>query len=146
MIAVIQRVKKAELSVDSKLISCIFDGLCVYLCAEKGDTMAQADYIAKKIANMRIFSDDNGKMNLSVIDNGYSILLIPQFTLCADTSRGYRPDFTGAENPTIAENLFNYTAQAISTWGIDVKIGVFGADMHIVQENCGPVTIILKSK
>jgi len=146
MKAVIQRVKSATLSVGDKLISQIGVGLCVYFGVEAGDREEQADYMAKKIAAMRIFEDENGKMNKSLADVGGSILLISQFTLCADTSHGNRPSFTLAEKPERAKALYEYEAAKLREYGIEVKQGVFGADMQILQHNDGPVTIIMERK
>ena len=143
MKAVIQRVNSATLSVDGTLISSIGKGLCVYFGVEKGDEETLLDYYAKKISQMRIFEDDNGKMNLSCLDLGYEILLISQFTLCANCSRGNRPDFFGAEEPSRARSLYEQLGKILEEKGIKVSYGVFGADMRILQENAGPVTIIL---
>ena len=143
MKAVIQRVKSATLSVDGVEISAIGKGLCVYFGVEVGDDETQADYIAKKIFAMRIFEDENGKMNKSLSDIGGEILLISQFTLCADTSGGNRPSFVGAEKPDRANALYEYEAAKLREYGATVKQGVFGADMQILQHNDGPVTIIL---
>ena len=144
MKAVAQRVKKTTLSVDGELISEIPFGLTVFLGIKCGDTEKQADYIAKKIAGLRVFEDENGKMNLSVQDVGGEVLLVSQFTLYGDTSRGNRPSFTLAERPEKAEPLYEYTVRALLTYGITVKKGVFGADMQIEQNNDGPVTILLE--
>ena len=144
MKAVAQRVKKTTLSVDGELISEIPFGLTVFLGIKCGDTEKQADYIAKKIAGLRVFEDENGKMNLSVQDVGGEVLLVSQFTLYGDTSRGNRPSFTLAERPEKAEPLYEYTVRALLTYGITVKKGVFGADMKIEQYNDGPVTILLE--
>ena len=146
MKAVIQRVKSASLSVDGKLISSIGVGLCVYFGVESGDTEDYADYVAKKIYNMRIFEDENGKMNKSISDVGGEILLISQFTLCADTSGGNRPSFVTAEKPDRANSLYEYEANKLIAYGATVKKGVFGADMQIIQHNDGPVTIILEKR
>ncbi len=143
MKAVIQRVDSATLSVDGQLISQIDEGLCVYFCAEKGDEEGLLEYYAKKISQMRIFEDECGKMNLSCLDKGYEILLISQFTLAANCSRGNRPDFFGAEEPTRAKELYLKLGKLLESRGIVVKYGVFGADMMINQLNSGPVTIIL---
>lgn len=143
MKAVIQRVKGAKLSVDGKLISEIGKGLAVYFGVEKGDAEALVDYYAKKISQMRIFEDENGKMNKSALDNGYEILLISQFTLAANCSRGNRPDFFGAEEPVRAKELYLKLGAQLAERGLSVKYGVFGADMLIEQDNDGPVTIIL---
>ncbi len=146
MKAVVQRVKSTSLSVDGALISEIGVGLAVYLGVETGDVELSADYLAKKIANMRIFEDENGKMNLSVIDIKGEILLISQFTLCADTSRGNRPGFEFAEKPDKAKDTYLKFADKLRAYGVPVKLGVFGADMQINQHNDGPVTIIIEKK
>ncbi len=143
MKAVVQRVKSTSLSVDGELISEIGVGLAVYLGVEKDDVESSADYLAKKIANMRIFEDENEKMNLSVIDVKGEILLISQFTLCADTSRGNRPGFEFAEKPDIAKATYLKFADKLRSYGVPVKLGVFGADMQINQLNDGPVTILI---
>ena len=142
MKAVIQRVKKTTLKVDGKLISEIPFGLAVYLGVKCGDSRTQAELIAKKISKLRIFEDENGKMNLSVADVGGEILLISQFTLYGDCSHGNRPSFIEAERPEPANELYEYTAEKLKELGMTVKTGVFGADMKIDQLNDGPVTII----
>ncbi len=144
MKAVIQRVKSASLSVDGRLISEIGKGLVVYFGVECGDAEAEADYMAKKIALLRIFEDEKGKMNKSVIDEKGEILLISQFTLCGDTSGGNRPSFATAERPERAKPLYEYEAEKLGEYGVSVKTGVFGADMQIIQHNDGPVTIIMQ--
>ena len=142
MKCVIQRVKETSLFVDGKLISEIPFGLAVYLGVKSGDEEAQAEKAAKKIAALRIFSDERGKMNLSVKDVGAEILLISQFTLLGDCSHGNRPEFTSAERPEKAEALYESVAERLRGYGLTVKTGVFGADMEIRQLNDGPVTII----
>ena len=142
MIAVIQRVRHTSLKVDGKLVSEIPFGLAVYLGVKCGDTVMQADAVAKKISKLRIFEDSNGKMNLSVADVGGEILLISQFTLYGDCSHGNRPSFIEAERPEAANSLYLYTAEQLRSLGMTVKTGVFGADMKIEQFNEGPVTII----
>ncbi len=144
MKAVVQRVKETELRVDGELISKIPFGLTVFLGVKVGDSEKQADYIAKKIAGLRIFEDENGKMNLSVQDVGGEVLLVSQFTLYGDTSRGNRPSFILAERPEKAEPLYEYTLKALAAYGIPVKKGVFGGDMQISQHNDGPITILLE--
>ena len=146
MKAVVQRVKRTSLKVDGKLISEINFGLTVFLGVTTGDTQAQADYLAKKIANLRIFEDENGKMNLSVKDVGGEVLLVSQFTLYGDASHGNRPSFTLAERPERANELYEYAVKALQSYGIPVKKGVFGADMQIEQHNDGPVTILLEKE
>ena len=142
MKAVIQRVRHTSLKVDGKLVLEIPFGLAVYLGVKCGDTVMQADAVAKKISKLRIFEDSNGKMNLSVADVGGEILLISQFTLYGDCSHGNRPSFIEAERPEAANSLYLYTAEQLRSLGMTVKTGVFGADMKIEQFNEGPVTII----
>jgi D-tyrosyl-tRNA(Tyr) deacylase len=110
-----------------------------------GGTFDKAAYLAKKIAGLRIFEDENGKMNLSVKDVGGEVLLVSQFTLYGDASHGNRPSFTLAERPEKAELLYEYAVKELSSYGIPVKKGVFGADMKIQQYNDGPVTILLEA-
>ena len=145
MRAIVQRVKETSLDVDGKRISKIPFGLTVFLGVQSGDTQKQADYIAKKIANLRIFEDEMGKMNLSVLQVGGEVLMVSQFTLYGDCSHGNRPSFTMAEKPELAEPLYEYTVQALKEYGVVVKKGVFGADMQIQQHNDGPVTILLEA-
>ena len=142
MKAVIQRVGRTALSVDGSLVSEIPFGLAVYLGIRVGDTAAQAEQLAKKLAALGIFEDENGKMNLSLKEVGGEILLISQFTLYGDCSHGNRPSFTLAERPERANELYEYTARILRGYGYTVKQGVFGADMKIEQFNDGPVTII----
>ena len=145
MRAVIQRVKETALSVDGELISSIPFGLAVYLGVKVGDEEKNAQAMAKKIAALRIFEDENGKMNKSVKEVGGEILLISQFTLLGDCSHGNRPSFIEAERPERANGLYEYTAELLRGYGIPVKQGVFGADMKIRQFNDGPVTIIYET-
>ncbi len=145
MRAVIQRVKETTLSVDGELISEIPYGLAVYLGVKVGDTEKNAQAMAKKIAALRIFEDENGKMNKSVTEVGGEILLISQFTLLGDCSHGNRPSFIEAERPEKANALYEYVARLLRESGITVKQGVFGADMKIRQFNDGPVTIIYET-
>ena len=144
MRAVVQRVKHTSLSVNGELISEIPFGLTVFLGVKVGDTKTEADYIVKKIAGLRIFEDENGKMNRSVLDVGGEVLLVSQFTLYGDASHGNRPSFTLAERPELANELYEYSVEALRAYGVMVKTGVFGADMQIAQENDGPVTILLE--
>ena len=146
MRAVVQRVKKTALRVDGELISEIPFGLTVFLGVKTGDTEKEAAYIAKKVAGLRIFEDENGKMNLSVKDVGGEVLLVSQFTLYGDASKGNRPSFTLAERPEFAEPLYEYAVKELSSYGVTVKKGVFGADMQIEQNNDGPVTICMDSE
>ena len=145
MKAVVQRVKQTRLSVDGKTVSEIPFGLTVFLGVKTGDTEKEGAYIAKKIAGLRIFEDENGKMNLSVKDVQGEVLLVSQFTLYGDASHGNRPSFTLAERPEKAQPLYEYVVKELSAYGVPVKKGVFGADMKIEQYNDGPVTILLEA-
>lgn len=142
MKAVVQRVKSAKLWCDGKLVSQIGKGLVVYFGVAVGDENEKADYLAKKIAALRVFEDENGKMNLSVKDVSGEILSVSQFTLLADVSHGNRPGFSGAEVPLKAEPVYNRFCEKLLSEGAPVKLGVFGGDMTIEQANDGPVTII----
>lgn len=144
MRAIVQRVKQTSLQVDGNLVSEIPFGLTVFLGVQCGDTEKQAEQIAKKIANLRIFEDENGKMNLSVLQVGGEVLLVSQFTLYGDCSHGNRPSFTLAERPERAEPLYEYAVKCVESYGVTVKKGIFGADMQIKQHNDGPVTILLE--
>ncbi len=145
MKAVVQRVKQTSLRVEGELISQIPFGLTVFLGVKTGDTEKEAAYLMKKIASLRIFEDENGKMNLSVKDVGGEVLLVSQFTLYGDASHGNRPSFTLAARPEQAQPLYEYAVKELSSHGITVKQGVFGADMQIDQHNDGPVTILLEN-
>ena len=146
MKAVIQRVNYANLKVDGKLISEINKGLVIFLGVGTLDTKENADYMIKKIPPLRIFEDENGKMNLSVKDVKGDVLFVSQFTLLADCSHGNRPGFSFAEKPERADELYRKCGELIKQEGVPVKYGVFGADMQIDQMNDGPVTIILEKK
>ena len=143
MKAVVQRVRQTSLSVDGQLISSINFGLVVFLGVKQGDKEEQVERIAYKIANLRIFEDDAGKMNLSIKDVGGEVLLVSQFTLYGDCSHGNRPSFSNAEQPERAKELYELCANKLRGHGLPVKLGVFGADMQISQHNDGPVSIIL---
>ena len=133
---------RTSLSVEGSLISEIPFGLAVYLGVKSGDTDDMPAAMAKKIAALRIFEDENGKMNLSVKDGGGEVLMISQFTLYGDCSHGNRPSFILAERPERANVLYQKTCEDLRAHGVPVKTGVFGADMKIEQFNDGPVTII----
>ena len=139
---VVQRVKETRLEVDGQVISAIEKGLAIYVGVAVGDGEKDADRLAEKVVKLRIFEDENGKMNLSVTDVGGEILAISQFTLLADVSHGNRPGFSGAERPERANELYEYFCRKVISLGVNVKKGVFGADMQIYQHNDGPVTII----
>ena len=144
MKAVIQRVINANLKVDGNLISEIEKGYVIYLGVKKGDGVENADYLIKKIPPLRIFEDENGKINKSILDVKGEILLVSQFTLFANASHGNRPDFLEAELPEKANELYLYVADGLKKAGVPVKLGVFGADMKIQQINDGPFTVILE--
>lgn len=133
---------RTSLSVEGSLISEIPFGLAVYIGVKSGDTDDMPAAMAKKIAALRIFEDENGKMNLSVKDVGGEVLMISQFTLYGDCSHGNRPSFILAERPERANVLYQKTCEDLRAHGVPVKTGVFGADMKIEQFNDGPVTII----
>ncbi len=147
MKAVLQRVTHANVVVEGELISEIENGFLVLLGVDNTDTEKDADVLSKKISGMRVFEDENGKMNLSLTDIGGSLLVISQFTLLADCRKGRRPSFVNAGAPDMANNLYEYFCERIKLDGIeDVKKGVFGADMKVSLLNDGPVTILLDSK
>jgi len=144
MRAVVQRVTSSKVTVDGKITGEIGAGLNVLLCAVQSDTEKHAQILAKKIAQLRIFSDEQGKMNLSVTQIGGAVLLISQFTLAADTRKGNRPSFTNAADPQTANALYERFAELLKENGVaQVEMGVFGADMQVEIINDGPVTIIL---
>lgn len=147
MKAVIQRVENATLSVEEKQVCAVGRGLVVYVGIEQSDDEASVIAFAQKLVAMRIFSDADGKMNLSVRDTRGDIMLVSNFTLCADISHGNRPSFTGAMRPAIAAStLFDYCVNVVTDLmrgsGGNVCSGIFGADMTIDQVNSGPVTIV----
>ena len=145
MIAVIQRVNHAEVVADGVLSGKIGKGLYILLGVEKGDSQADALALAEKITKLRIFSDANGKMNLSVIDVGGEVLSVSNFTLCANYAHGNRPDYFGAENPDLASKLYLFFNSEIAKRTGKCEAGVFGADMHTLMSTDGPVTIFMDS-
>lgn len=142
---VIQRVKEASVTIAGQLVADIQQGLVLLVGVGPEDDQEDVVYVARKIANMRIFSDDQDKMNLSVQDIGGEILSISQFTLFAETKKGNRPAFTGAAKPDLAQALYQSLNKELSNL-VSVKTGEFGADMQVSLVNDGPVTIILDSK
>jgi D-tyrosyl-tRNA(Tyr) deacylase len=140
--AVLQRVSRASVSVEGAVVGEIGPGLMILVCAMQGDTEAQADKLAAKIAKLRIFKDDAGKMNLSVKDAGNAALIVSQFTLAADL-RGNRPGFSYAAAPDEGKRLYDYFTTRIAAEGIAVANGIFGADMDVSLVNQGPVTICM---
>ena len=140
MRAVVQRVSRASVSVEGQVVGEIGPGLMILVCAMQGDTPAQADRLAAKIAKLRIFKDDGGKMNLAVKDAGNAALVISQFTLAADL-RGNRPGFSTAAAPEEGKRLYEHFSARIAAEGVPVQNGIFGADMDVSLSNDGPVTI-----
>lgn len=146
MRAVIQRVKRASVSVGGTCVSSIERGFLVLLGVGEGDTLKEASYIAKKIAKMRVFRDENDKMNLDIGAVGGGVLLVSQFTLYGDARHGNRPSFIEAMAPDAANELYLATAKMIGEYGVPVSLGVFGADMQIDMCGDGPVTILLDTE
>lgn len=144
MRAVLQRVSRASVHVDGALVGEIKGGLLILICAMQGDTDADADRMAAKIAKLRIFKDEAGKMNLSVKDAGNAALIVSQFTLAADL-RGNRPGFSYAAPPEEGRRLYEYFTKRVAAEGITVANGIFGADMDVTLNNDGPVTIWIDS-
>ncbi len=144
MIGLLQRVSAAQVVVDGAVVGAIDGGLMVLLCAERGDTEREADALLTKLLAYRVFSDDNGKMNRSVTDIGGGLLLVPQFTLAADTKSGTRPSFTPAASPEIGARLFDHFVRQASARHPQVATGRFGADMKVTLTNDGPVTFWLQ--
>ena len=144
MKALLQRVKKASVTVNNELVSSISQGLLIFLGVEKTDTEQNAVLLAKKAANLRIFEDENQKMNLSVQDIKGKILVVSQFTLAGDTSRGNRPGFDTAAHPDVAKKLYEYFSEQLRAYGIEVQNGIFQADMQVELINDGPVTFMLE--
>lgn len=144
MKAVIQRVKSASVTIDNQLYSSIDKGYLVLFGAEKDDTSSQTDWLANKLATLRCFPDENGKMNLSVKDVNGEMLIVSQFTLCTDIRKGTRPSFDNAMKPDEANKLYEYFIQKVKDQNIPVKTGSFGAHMEVNLLNDGPVTFILQ--
>jgi len=146
MLAVIQRVSQAQVSVDKKIIGKISQGFLVFLGVVKGDTDKDLDYLIKKITNLRIMSDADDKMNLSLQDVNGQVLVISQFTLAANVSKGNRPSFINAADPQTGEKYYNLFINKLRQNGLTVATGQFGAYMKIDLINDGPVTIIINSR
>jgi len=144
MKALIQRVLHASVTVNGKITGQIERGFLVLLGVQKGDAKTNADFLSKKICNLRIFEDENGKMNKSILDIGGKMLIVSQFTLCGDTSRGNRPGFDNAALPDEANKLYEYFSDMVRANGIEVQNGIFGADMKVELLNDGPVTFMLE--
>lgn len=141
---VVQRVKNAQVEVEGKTVGKINQGFLVLLGVTHGDTKEQADYLVKKLCNLRVFKDENDKMNLGLKDINGELLIVSQFTLYADCSSGNRPSFINAGKPEQAEELYKYFCEKCSENNIHVEKGIFGADMKVSLLNDGPVTIIIE--
>jgi D-tyrosyl-tRNA(Tyr) deacylase len=144
MRAIIQRVSQASVSVDGEIVGQIGLGLVVLVGVTHGDTHEQAEWLARKVAGLRIFEDSEGKMNAGLLDVDGAALVISQFTLYADARKGRRPSFTDAALPDVAEPLVEHFAQTLQAQGVPVETGVFGAHMLVEIQNDGPVTILLE--
>lgn len=145
MRVILQRAKRAQVIVDKKTVGAIDNGLLLLVGVTHEDRLQDAELLANKVSNLRVFEDAAGKMNLSIRETGGKVLSISQFTLYADTKKGRRPSFTNAADPKSAEKLYHYFNQQLVELGIDVETGVFGASMEVDFVNDGPVTIILDS-
>ena len=144
MRAVIQRVKNASVAVEGKTVGSCGAGYMILFCAVEGDEYADIELLARKTANLRIFEDEDGKMNKSILDVGGTVLCISQFTLAADTKKGNRPSFINAMQPEKASDFYDIYCDTLLNLGVkDVQKGIFGADMQVSLINDGPVTIIL---
>ncbi len=140
-----QRVAEASVTVDGERLGGIGPGMLVLVCAMQGDDEARAEALADRLSKLRIFRDEAGKMNRSILDTGGAALVVSQFTLAADTSRGNRPGFSAAADPETGERLYEHFADALRTLGILVAQGRFGAEMKVALVNDGPVTIWLEA-
>lgn len=146
MRAVVTRVTSASVRIDDVEVSAIGHGLLVLLGVAAGDTEAQLDYVAAKIRDLRIFADDQGRMNRSVVDVAGAVLVVSQFTLLADTRRGRRPSFIQAAPPDQARQMYEDMVNRLKEWGLPVSTGVFQADMQVSSVNDGPVTIVVDTE
>lgn len=145
MIGLLQRVSMARVEVDAKIVGAIERGILVFVAIEHGDDEAKADRLLERLLGYRVFPDANGKMNLSVQDIRGGLLLVPQFTLAADTQKGMRPSFTPAADPPAAKGLFDYLVKRCQKQHALTATGVFGADMQVILTNDGPVTFWLQA-
>ena len=146
MLAVIQRVKKSTVTVKNKIIGKIDSGLLVLLGIGREDEKKDADYLAEKISNLRIFEDENAKMNRSLLETGKEMLVVSQFTLLGDCRKGRRPSFINAADPDKAKELYEYFASRVKLKGVKVQTGQFRALMSVALINDGPVTLIVESQ
>lgn len=145
MRAVVQRVRRASVTVADEVVGAIDAGWLVLLGVAPGDTPADADWLADKVANLRAFADPDGKMNRSVQDVGGGVLAVSQFTLYGDCRKGRRPSFTGAAQPAAAEPLYERFVTALKALGVPTETGRFGADMQVELVNDGPVTFVIET-
>ena len=143
MRAVVQRVSRARVLVDDEVRSEVGRGLCVLLGVARGDEPAAAERLAGRVARLRIFENDEGRFDRSLVDVGGAALVVSQFTLLADTAKGNRPSFTDAAPPEEAERLYERFCDALRAFGVEVETGIFGARMDVELVNAGPVTIVL---
>ena len=141
---VIQRVKEANVKVEGNIVGKIDKGFLILVGITHSDTTENADYLVKKVSNLRVFEDENGKMNLSIKDIDGKFLIVSQFTLYADCSGGNRPSFTNAARPEMANELYEYFCDKCVENGIEIQKGIFGANMKVGLVNDGPVTIVLE--
>ncbi|MDD3366468.1 MAG: D-aminoacyl-tRNA deacylase [Sphaerochaetaceae bacterium] len=146
MRAVLQRVVDATIVVNNELVASIPQGLLVYLGVERDDGEKELNYMVRKVGQMRLFSDEDGKMNLSVSQLGQSVMVVSQFTLCADLNKGNRPSFNPAAEPDVARSLYEQFIEKLKELNLAVVSGIFGASMQVSYTNEGPVTIILDSR
>jgi D-aminoacyl-tRNA deacylase len=145
MRAVVQRVSQARVVVDGEVVGAIGAGLCVLLGVAREDEAADAARLAGRVARLRIFENENGKFDRSLVDTGGAALVVSQFTLLADTAKGNRPSFTEAAEPEVAERVYEAFCAALAALGVSVETGLFGARMRVEIANDGPVTIVLGS-
>lgn len=145
MKVLIQRVKKASVTIDENLYSSINKGILALVGIEKGDTIEQVKKLAKKVVNLRIFADENDKMNLSLLDINGEMLIVSQFTLCGNCKKGTRPSFDKSAAPELANNLYEEFVKEVSAYGVKTGTGQFGAMMDVELINDGPVTFMLET-
>jgi len=146
MKAIVQRVSQSEVRVEGKAVGQIQNGILIFLGVSKEDATSDADYLAQKIIQLRMFQDDEGKMNLSAVDTGADVLVVSQFTLYGDCRKGRRPSFDKAADPQKGEELYNYFVEELRKQDLKVETGQFQAMMDVELVNDGPVTFILESK
>ena len=146
MIALLQRVSEAKVTIDDKIAGEIGSGLLIFLGVFQNDALEDTKFLTNKIVHLRIFDDDAGKMNRSLLDVEGAVLVVSQFTLCADTKKGRRPSFIKAAQPKLGEKIYNNFIQDLKKRGVSVATGIFGAMMDVQLVNDGPVTFLLDSK